>query len=73
MVFRSVLRGKRNLEKEHRRLADAVTGRDKETTCALITEHLRLTAKFSLKSGIGDVARGALPAQVSSGGGTTLR
>ncbi|MFM0088790.1 FCD domain-containing protein [Paraburkholderia sediminicola] len=45
-------RGKRNLEKEHRRLADVTITRDADTACALITEHLKLTAEFSLKTGI---------------------
>lgn len=45
-------RGKRNLGKEHRELAEAVLRRDSERACALIREHLKRTAEFSLKAGI---------------------
>ncbi|ODV43871.1 hypothetical protein AWV79_13345 [Cupriavidus sp. UYMMa02A] len=40
--------GKRNLDKEHRKLADAVIGRDEAAACKLMTEHLQITAEYSL-------------------------
>jgi DNA-binding GntR family transcriptional regulator len=45
-------RGKRNLEKEHRELADAVLQRDAERACSLVREHLLRTVEFSLKTGL---------------------
>src|SRR5258708_39765048 len=40
-------RGKRNLDKEHRELADAMLRRDEERICTMMREHLLRTVGFT--------------------------